>query len=141
MLNRTLARNAAEDAYLAEMKESEHDLATIEGGIPPNCCRDCLRWAGKIVSVSGASDKYPSLDQAKAEGVFHPRCRHYLAVMLPGEEADAAAEEARVRKFAEDNGFPLTKKKIQPNDVKPTPPAPPPGWDLKKAFKKEMEKD
>lgn len=120
MLNRTVAAETARETYLTQMAESEHDLATIEGGIPPNCCPDCLRWAGKIVSVSGTSKDYPSYKQAKEDGVFHPRCRHYLAVVLEGEEEEAKAEEERVRKWAADNGFPLTQKKVAPGDVKQT---------------------
>jgi hypothetical protein len=119
MLNRTIAANTARETYLAQMAESDHDLATIEGGIPPNCCPDCLRWAGKIVSVSGTSDVYPSYKKAQEDGVFHPRCRHYLAVVLEGEEEEAKTEEERVRKWAADNGFPLTQKKVAPGDVKP----------------------
>lgn len=119
MLNRTVAANTARETYLTQMSEAGHDLATIEGGIPPNCCEDCLRWAGKIVSVSGTSKEYPSVKQAKEDGVFHPRCRHYLAVVLEGEEEEAKTEEERQRKWAADNGFPLTQKKVAPGDVKP----------------------
>jgi len=119
MLNRTLSANTARDSYLSSMAEDGYDLATIEGGIPPNCCPFCLKWVGKIVSVSGTSKKYPSLEEAKKGRVFHPRCRHYLAVMFPGEEEEAAEEEARVRAQAKKLGNPKTQKLISPNDVKP----------------------
>lgn len=131
MLNRTLAAETARETYQVQMADSGHDLATIEGGIPPNCCDDCLAWAGKIVSVSGTSKEYPALKDAYDGGVFHPRCRHYLAVVLPGEEEEAKAEEERQRQWAKDNGFPLTKSKVAPDDVKPTKKEPKPAAEVK----------
>jgi len=118
VLNRTLAGNTSRETYITQMAESGHDNATIEGGIPRNCCPFCLRWTGKIVSVTGKSKKYPSYNEAKEAGVFHPRCRHYLAVMFPGEEEEAAEREEEIHAEADEKGFPETKKTVAPGDVK-----------------------
>ena len=117
MLNRTLAANTARETYTSQMAEAGHDLATIEGGIPRNCCPFCLKWTGKIISISGKSTKYPSYSEAIEAGVFHPRCRHYLAVMFPGEEEDVAKQEEEMREDAEEKGFPETKKQVAPGDI------------------------
>jgi len=117
MLNRTLAGDTARETYATQMAEAGHDLATIEGGIPPNCCPFCLKWTGKIVSISGSSEKYRSVEDAKKDGAFHPRCRHYLAVMFPGEEEEVAEQEAEMREDAAEKGYPVTEKKVAPGDV------------------------
>jgi len=117
MLNRTLAAETSREAYRDTMTEAGYDLATIEGGIGPNCCEACEKWAGKIVSITGKTKGYPSQDEAISEGLFHPRCRHYLAVVLSGDEDRAKQDEKEMRDYATEQGFPLTDSKVKPNDV------------------------
>jgi len=39
-------------------------------------CELCRPWEGKILSLTGKTKGYPTLEEAKAAGLFHPRCRH-----------------------------------------------------------------
>jgi len=49
----------------------------------------CEKWAGKIVSITGQTFGYPSLQEAlftgnyKKGGIFHRYCRHSLNVYIP----------------------------------------------------------
>jgi hypothetical protein len=145
MLSRTTASVTSREAYVDTLSEAGHDLATIEGGIPPNCCEDCVRWAGKIVSVTGATKGYPTYQNAQDDGVFHPRCRHYLAVVLPGEVKEAEENNKKMREDAAKKGFPKTKSKIAPNDTRlmndRTPPSVDEAEEPKGAKKKKPKRE
>lgn len=39
-------------------------------------CKLCRPWENKILSISGKSSKYPSVEEARSKGLFHPNCRH-----------------------------------------------------------------
>ena len=100
MLNRTISNNVARQTYAETVVDAGHDLATIEGGIQDSICDNCAAWAGKIVSLTGKTEGYPTEADAVAGGVFHPRCRHYLGVVLlsiPGDIDKAKARELELR--------------------------------------------
>ena len=46
-------------------------------------CPICASWEGVVLSVSGNSSTYPSLDSARASGLFHPNCKHTLGIFIP----------------------------------------------------------
>lgn len=103
MLNRTLTAQVSRETYLTTMAETQHDLMTIEGGITDASMRipsdPCPEWAGQIISMNGATKGYPTLADAEAAGMFHPRCVHYLAVVLeeiPGEIEQAKKTESEL---------------------------------------------
>lgn len=102
MLNRTLSHNVARESYVATINEAGYDLATIEGGVSMRTCDFCIDWAGVVVSTTGATQGYPTLADAQAGGCFHPRCRHYLGVILPGELPDALKGEKEMRQKVKD---------------------------------------
>lgn len=107
MLNRTLHANAARDTYTTvATTEAGFDLYQIEGGVtgssadhPNDPCDD---WAGDIVSKTGATKGYPTEADAKAAGVFHPNCVHFLRVVLPSEIDEAQKQRAKERVEAEE---------------------------------------
>ena len=102
MLNRTTAQRVANEAYVDGLVEGGHDLATIEGGGDP--CPFCEEWRGVIVSVSGASKKFPSKADAESAGVFHPNCVCEL------QYADETVDKAKIKEQSD-----------TPNPDKPTP--------------------
>jgi len=119
MLNKTISANTARSAYEDTMTEGGMDLATIEGGTSGNCCDVCNKWSGRIVSLTGVTKGYPSADEARGEGLFHPSCVHYIAAVLPGEsteqpnetkglEEEEFAEQLKYNQSKEDNN-PMTK--------------------------------
>jgi len=84
-----LALTASRDFYNLGtqngMLHRKEDLALISREVRVNTCDACRRWAGKIVSISGRSKDYPSLQEALDDGIMHPHCIHYLIpVDYPG---------------------------------------------------------
>ena len=77
MLVATTIIDAEREATLEFVKNNPTDLVmvTVEGSSHPGCAI----WEGFILSVSGSSNDYPSLDVALgADGLFHPRCAHSI---------------------------------------------------------------
>ena len=63
------------------------DLMRIStGGSDPNC--ECAAWEGCIVSLTGKTDGFPTYEDARKGGCFHPNCVHTLEPV--DETADAA---------------------------------------------------
>ena len=62
------------------LMEHGHDLIKVSKH--SNSCPKCLPWEGKILSLSGRSKDHPSLADAKAAGLFHPRCRHAYGLYI-----------------------------------------------------------
>lgn len=95
MLNETISANVSRESYQDVLAEAGHDLVTIEGG--PSTSEDasdpCNRWFDKIVSLNGTTPGFPTADEARADGLFHPRCRHYYGVVLPDELPEAKEQE------------------------------------------------
>lgn len=70
------------------------DLVRIsDDGGTADSCDACQKWAGRICSVTGATKGFPTVEQAKADGVFHPNCIHTLEPV--DEELDAADIKAQ----------------------------------------------
>lgn len=78
----TAIENATVEGYTDTMQSYGFDLATISEHA--GACPLCSAWQGVIVSVSGTNPDYPSLDDARGAGVFHPRCLHHLSTYYEG---------------------------------------------------------
>lgn len=82
-----LARTALMDVHL-EGKKREfiglgEDLVIVSSH--PGACEMCKPYEGRILSLSGATMGYPSLDEAEDNGLFHPNCRHNFELWIPDE--------------------------------------------------------
>lgn len=82
MLTKTLTadiyRKAAQDTILENFAD-KGDLVEVVGS--NSCkCSVCEKYYGKILSLTGKDPNYPSLAEAKEEGLFHPNCVHSFAV-------------------------------------------------------------
>lgn len=74
MVVRTTSREVAKEGILTRLTERGNDLVEItETG---DSCDLCSEWEGQILSISGDSTEYDSLDDAEAAGLFHPNCTH-----------------------------------------------------------------
>lgn len=82
MATLTALEKATLYGYVDTMIANGQDLAIISRH--PGACPLCVAWENVIISVSGKTPGYPSLDDAIAEGCFHPRCLHTLSVYRPG---------------------------------------------------------
>jgi hypothetical protein len=96
MLTRTVMAYTLRETYANSLTAEGHDLVkvSIRGATD-----ECRLWEGKILSLSGATEGFPSLDDAIATGeVFHPRCRHRLiAYHEEIEDVFKVVEEGKMR--------------------------------------------
>ena len=77
MVARTDMMNSYNQGVVNQILHRGGDLAYITEY--SGCrCEICQEWEGKIVSISGKDERYPSLEDAYAEGMFHPNCKHRL---------------------------------------------------------------
>jgi hypothetical protein len=60
--------------------EQGHDL--IKVSTHRGACPLCEPWQGKILSITGKTEGYPTLEEAKAAGLFHPNCRHAYGLYI-----------------------------------------------------------
>lgn len=82
MATRSTLANAQREGRVAGLKESGADLIIINA--VPNPSPLCQPYERAILSLSGDSDRYPSLADAQANGLFHPNCRHSFTKYVPG---------------------------------------------------------
>lgn len=82
MATLTALSRATLEGYTDTMRSYGFDLAIISSHV--GACPLCEAWQGVVVSVSGNDSKYPSLADAEASGVFHPRCLHHISTYYEG---------------------------------------------------------
>ncbi len=71
-----VARTTTMEAHLTgtgnRLLENGRDLVKVSAH--PNACEKCRPWEGKVLSLTGKTPGYPTLQEAKDAGLFHPRC-------------------------------------------------------------------
>lgn len=73
MLMRTETRSAHTVGVLAHLSSTGQDLVRVSSHDHPE--DECTPFDGQVFSISGASDRYPLLDDVPP---FHPNCLHVL---------------------------------------------------------------
>jgi len=79
MLARTKLMEARNTGVANKMLANGYDLVEITGGNSTHSA--CAKWEYKIVSLTGKTEGYPSLADAKADGIFHPNCQHHYNIV------------------------------------------------------------
>lgn len=74
MLVRTKMVESHNVGMINQMQDLGHDLVKFSQHY--GACPLCVPWEGRIVSISGEHPEYPSFDEARSQGMFHPNCRH-----------------------------------------------------------------
>lgn len=82
MATLTAIERATRYGYVDTMQEYGYDLAIISSHA--GACPLCVAWENVVVSVSGSTSGYPSLEEAENDGCFHPRCLHFLETYYEG---------------------------------------------------------
>jgi hypothetical protein len=79
MVARTKAVEARNQGLANKMLQNGYDLVEVSdhGSDHP----ECAAWEGKILSISGETKGYPTLDEAESAGLFHPQCQHSINVI------------------------------------------------------------
>jgi hypothetical protein len=81
MLFRTKAVEARNRGMGNRMLENNYDLVQVSNH---NASHDaCRRWEGRILSLTGSTEGYPTLEEAESSGLFHPNCKHAVNAIIP----------------------------------------------------------
>ena len=99
MLSRTVLTEAHYTGIANQTLSNGYDL--IQVSKHSTSCPICAPWQGRILSVSGINKKYPSLDDARAAGLFHPNCRHAIAPYHPRFAEESLVWDAKAGKYVE----------------------------------------
>lgn len=82
MALRATTHQASVQGHLDRFQAADRDLVRITN--QHSACPKCAPFQGKVFSISGTSEQYPPLEEAKAGGLFHPGCRHQTGLYVPG---------------------------------------------------------
>jgi len=82
MVGRSLSGRCAMQASLNRYQEHGYDLLRVSAHF--RACPLCTPWEGRILSHSGQSTQYPSLQEATEAGLFHSNCAHDINPYIPG---------------------------------------------------------
>ncbi|WP_236586755.1 phage minor capsid protein [Streptomyces sp. FR-008] len=101
MAVRTATARAATEAHMRTLGEAGVDLVVVSDA--PRECPLCAPWEGKVLTIGGPPGPRTvevehavedgrmvpvrvagSLDQARAQGLQHPNCRHSVSAYTPG---------------------------------------------------------
>ena len=77
MAIRTSIGNAALQGHIDRLIDLNHDLVIVSSHNAS--CPICRPWAGKVLSLTGKTPNYPTLQEAKMAGLFHPNCKHTIS--------------------------------------------------------------
>ena len=122
MVNRTVSARVASDAYNDTLTDEGRDLVQIQGGLSSNSRDACVKWVGRIVSLTGATSGYPTLQEYIDDGGFGPNCVHYTVYMSDQFEASRKVIEEQKGRPSPAVTHPRTKPVIKmKNADKPKP--------------------
>jgi hypothetical protein len=82
MAMRTGCGRAAVQGHADRLMANGLDLVIVSDA--PKECPICRGAEGQVYSLSGTSSEYPSLDDARAAGLFHCNCRHSINAYQEG---------------------------------------------------------
>lgn len=81
MLFRTKAVEARNRGLMNRGVENGYDLVQVSRHNSDH--EECRVWEGKILSLTGKTKGYPTVDEAKRAGLFHPNCKHAINFLIP----------------------------------------------------------
>jgi hypothetical protein len=82
MSTRSAVNRAAVEGFRDTLTDSGYDLVIV--GVSTEPCPICDPWEGRVLSLTGNDERYPSLADAIGEGLHHPNCKHTEGIYLPG---------------------------------------------------------
>lgn len=81
MLARTKAVEARNQGLVNRMLGSGYDLVQVTNHRTDH--EACAAWEGRILSLSGNTPGYPTVQEAMEAGLFHPNCKHAMNAINP----------------------------------------------------------
>jgi hypothetical protein len=80
MLGRTAVAEARRESFRTRYLSNGVDVVrVIANGTLHDVCR---AWEGELLSLTGATPNLPTVDDARAAGLFHPNCQHRYVVAI-----------------------------------------------------------
>jgi len=120
-----VSRTTTMEAHLEGTKNRllEHDRDLVKISRHSNPCPLCRPWEGQILSLTGRTEGYRTLDEAKGFGLFHPRCKHAFGLFLPElagepEETKSMSQISRESEAAKKDYLEFTKEQRQVNEAR-----------------------
>lgn len=108
MCARTVSSHAALQGHIDRQIEVGEDLVKVSS--IGTTCPICARWQGVVLSISGNSAKYHSVEEAKASGLFHPNCKHTLVMHIPELDGEGKIEPDPMGSTKESERYNLIQK-------------------------------
>ena len=105
MVARTTTMEAHLQGTANRLAEQGHDLVKVSTHL--GACPLCEPWQGKVLSITGKTSGYPTLEEAKAAKLFHPNCRHAYGLYIDLEQELSPEEE---KNYIEVEGLPEAAK-------------------------------
>lgn len=81
MLYRTKVAEARNMGLANRMLENGYDLVQVSNHFSLH--RECAVWEDQILSLTGDTPGYPTLQEAQDAGLFHPNCEHAINALEP----------------------------------------------------------
>ena len=78
--NKPVSLNQYVSSTAQRIKSQGHDLVKIS--THKTDCHFCKPWQGKILSITGKTPGYHTLEEAQASGLFHEGCRHAMGLYI-----------------------------------------------------------
>lgn len=106
MATRTTSIQARTEARLNRFTQNNEDLVIITAHA--ESCPICDPWEGQVLSITGQTEGYPTIDDAISDGLWHPNCGHGTGLYIPGVTeplepvtGDEAYEERQQQRYNE----------------------------------------
>jgi len=88
-------KQAFREGTINRLAEKGEDLVTISHHA--RACPICIPWEGRTLSLSGRSKEYPSLNDARGAGLFHPGCKHVISLSWEAFKSEEKSETSELR--------------------------------------------
>lgn len=90
MAMRTASNHAAIEGHIQTQQSFGMDLMRVSR--IGTTCPICARWQGVVLSISGKTPGYHTVDEARAAGLFHPNCKHTIMMFDPEIDGEGQKE-------------------------------------------------
>lgn len=84
---RTNAMRVYNDVLAGNVARDGGDLVQVTRHGDPNC-KLCFPWEGRILSLTGKTKGFPTYEECRASGCFHPNCTHSIQTVDELIDAD-----------------------------------------------------
>ena len=94
--------------------ENNTDIVYVEPH--PFSCPLCQKWQGKFYSLTGATKRYPNIEEAYNGGLKHPNCKHNITTNVGQQETDDYSSDewkARYQARQKKQALELKRKRLK----------------------------